>query len=212
MIKNQDTGTMEEVLQPEKDMLAAGYCMYGRSWTVIYQSSSIRDKQDKWCACVHYFLQPVPNTGNCVNGFTLDPSLGQFIMTHPGIEVGGWVQKKNLFFSWNIVESVIDHNMEPFMSTIFWIHYSFQFSQPVTISLGCFVLSYVEYVTPNVNTWFVFNVYPFTHAGKWRRSWTVEGMQLMVIYFSSLYLALRPQDHGSYCRWSLAQLCLHDCS
>ncbi|KAE8813602.1 Fructose-1,6-bisphosphatase, cytosolic [Hordeum vulgare] len=62
MIKNQDTGTMEEVLQPGKDMLAAGYCMYGRSWT------------------------PVPNTGNGVNGFTLDPSLGQFIMTHPGIE------------------------------------------------------------------------------------------------------------------------------
>ncbi|KAE8810839.1 putative LRR receptor-like serine/threonine-protein kinase [Hordeum vulgare] len=75
MIKNQDTWTMEEVLQPGKDMLAVGYYMYGRSWT------------------------PVPNTGNGVNGFTLDPSLGQFIMTHPSIEVGGWVQKKNLFFS-----------------------------------------------------------------------------------------------------------------
>lgn len=35
MIKNQDTVTLEEVLQPGKDMIAAGYCMYGSSCTVI---------------------------------------------------------------------------------------------------------------------------------------------------------------------------------
>jgi fructose-1,6-bisphosphatase I len=39
MIKNFDTVTLEEVLQPGKDMVAAGYCMYGSSCTVIDQIS-----------------------------------------------------------------------------------------------------------------------------------------------------------------------------
>lgn len=32
-------------------------------------------------------LQLVLSTGNGVNGFTLDPSLGEFILTHPNIKV-----------------------------------------------------------------------------------------------------------------------------
>ena len=32
-------------------------------------------------------LQLVISTGSGVNGFTLDPSLGEFILTHPDIEV-----------------------------------------------------------------------------------------------------------------------------
>jgi len=31
--------------------------------------------------------QLVLSTGNGVNGFTLDPSLGEFILTHPNIKV-----------------------------------------------------------------------------------------------------------------------------
>lgn len=36
-------------------------------------------------------LQFVLSTGNGVNGFTLDPSLGEFILTHPDIKVGNAV-------------------------------------------------------------------------------------------------------------------------
>lgn len=32
-------------------------------------------------------LQLVLSTGTGVNGFTLDPSLGEFILTHPDIKV-----------------------------------------------------------------------------------------------------------------------------
>lgn len=32
-------------------------------------------------------MQLVLSTGNGVNGFTLDPSLGEFILTHPDIKV-----------------------------------------------------------------------------------------------------------------------------
>ncbi|KAK2986947.1 hypothetical protein RJ640_009090 [Escallonia rubra] len=63
MVKDKDTPTLEDVLQPGKNLLAAGYCMYGSSCTLVL------------------------STGNGVNGFTLDPSLGEFILTHPDIKV-----------------------------------------------------------------------------------------------------------------------------
>lgn len=34
MIKDGDEATLEDVLQPGKNMVAAGYCMYGSSCTV----------------------------------------------------------------------------------------------------------------------------------------------------------------------------------
>jgi len=53
----------EVVLQPGTNMLAAGYCMCGSSCTLVLR------------------------TGSGVNGFTLDPSLGEFILTHLDIKV-----------------------------------------------------------------------------------------------------------------------------
>ncbi|KAK4800668.1 hypothetical protein SAY86_021155 [Trapa natans] len=63
MIKDAHEPTIEDVLQPGKNMLAAGYCMYGSSCTLVL------------------------STGSGVNGFTLDPSLGEFILTHPDIKI-----------------------------------------------------------------------------------------------------------------------------
>ncbi|CAL0309530.1 unnamed protein product [Lupinus luteus] len=63
MVKDKDNVTLDDVLQPGNKMLAAGYCMYGSSCTFVI------------------------STGNGVNGFTLDPSLGEFILTHPDIKV-----------------------------------------------------------------------------------------------------------------------------
>ncbi|GLT53176.1 hypothetical protein SLA2020_264660 [Shorea laevis] len=72
-VKNKDNPTLEDVLQPGKNMLAAGYCMYGSSCTLVL------------------------STGNGVNGFTLDPSLGEFILTHPHIKI----PKKGKIYSVN---------------------------------------------------------------------------------------------------------------
>ena len=44
-------------------MVAAGYCMYGSSANIVL------------------------STGNGVDGFTLDNSIGEFILTHPHIEI-----------------------------------------------------------------------------------------------------------------------------
>ncbi|KAF7812899.1 fructose-1,6-bisphosphatase, cytosolic [Senna tora] len=70
---NDHEPTLEDVMQPGKNMVAAGYCMYGSSCTLVL------------------------STGAGVNGFTLDPSLGEFILTHPDIKI----PKKGKIYSVN---------------------------------------------------------------------------------------------------------------
>ncbi|XP_061967553.1 fructose-1,6-bisphosphatase, cytosolic-like isoform X2 [Populus nigra] len=73
MVKDGHEPTLNDVLQPGKNMLAAGYCMYGSSCMLVL------------------------STGSGVNGFTLDPSLGEFILTHPEIKI----PKKGKIYSVN---------------------------------------------------------------------------------------------------------------
>lgn len=56
-------GTLEDVMRPGKDMVAAGYCMYG---SMSYMMITL---------------------GKGVAGFTLDPALGEFVITHPHVKV-----------------------------------------------------------------------------------------------------------------------------
>lgn len=72
-VKDGGEPALDDVLQPGKNMVAAGYCMYGSSCTLVI------------------------STGGGVNGFTLDPSLGEFILTHPDIKI----PKKGKIYSVN---------------------------------------------------------------------------------------------------------------
>lgn len=56
-----EEATLEAALQPGVDQVGAGYVVYGSSTMLVY------------------------STGFGVNGFTLDPSLGEFLLSHPGI-------------------------------------------------------------------------------------------------------------------------------
>lgn len=56
-------GCCEEFYQPGKDMVAAGYILYGSSTMMVYSS------------------------GNGVHGFTLDPSVGEYILSHPNMKM-----------------------------------------------------------------------------------------------------------------------------
>ena len=51
-------GRLEDILQPGRNMVAAGYILYGASTMLVY------------------------TTGAGVHGFTLDPELGEFLLTH----------------------------------------------------------------------------------------------------------------------------------
>jgi fructose-1,6-bisphosphatase I len=55
--------TLEDALQPGRDMVCAGYIVYGPSTMLVY------------------------SIGSEVTGFTYDPSIGEFILTHPHMEI-----------------------------------------------------------------------------------------------------------------------------
>ena len=56
-------GEMEDLLQPGRRQVAAGYVIYGSSTMLVY------------------------TTGQGVHGFTLDPSIGEFLLSHPNIQI-----------------------------------------------------------------------------------------------------------------------------
>src|SRR5436190_21611736 len=60
--KNGENGALEDCLQKGSDQVAAGYFIYGSSTMMVY------------------------TTGNGVHGFTLDPSLGEFLLSHENIK------------------------------------------------------------------------------------------------------------------------------
>jgi fructose-1,6-bisphosphatase I len=55
--------TLADMLQPGTAQIAAGYVLYGSSTMLVY------------------------TTGNGVNGFTLDPSIGEFCLSHPNMKM-----------------------------------------------------------------------------------------------------------------------------
>jgi fructose-1,6-bisphosphatase I len=60
-ISNSGPGTLEDCLQPGYKQIAAGYIIYGTSTMFVY------------------------TTGQGVHGFTLDPSVGEFLLSHENI-------------------------------------------------------------------------------------------------------------------------------
>ncbi len=56
-------GTLQDCLQKGVEQVAAGYCIYGSSTMLVY------------------------TTGQGVTGFTLDPSIGEFLISHPSIQI-----------------------------------------------------------------------------------------------------------------------------
>jgi fructose-1,6-bisphosphatase I len=58
-----ERGTVEDCLQPGRSQIAAGYVVYGSSTMLVY------------------------TTGFGVHGFTLDPSIGEFLLSHSNIRI-----------------------------------------------------------------------------------------------------------------------------
>ncbi len=67
-------GTIADCLQKGRALVAAGYIIYGSSTMLVY------------------------STGNGVHGFTLDPSVGEFLLSHPHIQIPA----KHSYFSVNL--------------------------------------------------------------------------------------------------------------
>lgn len=56
-------GTLDDCLRKGSEQVCAGYVVYGSSTMLVY------------------------TTGNGVHGFTLDPSIGEFLLSHPNIKI-----------------------------------------------------------------------------------------------------------------------------
>ena len=79
------TDPIEWVLQPGSKQVAAGYVVYGSSTVMVYSA------------------------GNGVHGFTLDPSIGSYILTHENIRIPA----QGLYYSIN--EAYCDKFPEPYL-------------------------------------------------------------------------------------------------
>ncbi|MEO6443653.1 MAG: class 1 fructose-bisphosphatase [Gemmatimonadaceae bacterium] len=81
-------GEMEDMLQPGRRQVAAGYIIYGSSTMLVYTA------------------------GQGVHGFTLDPSIGEFLLSHPDIHI----PEKGRYLSVNnAYEQYWDENVKALM-------------------------------------------------------------------------------------------------
>lgn len=60
---NNGPGVLDDCLQPGRDLVAAGYIIYGSSTMMVYSA------------------------GSGVHGFTYDPRIGEFLLSHPDIRI-----------------------------------------------------------------------------------------------------------------------------
>ncbi len=73
-LSKKGPGTLWDCLQPGRDLVAAGYIIFGSSTMLVY------------------------TTGQGTHGFTLDPSVGEFLLSHPYMRIPA----KSKYFSANI--------------------------------------------------------------------------------------------------------------
>lgn len=90
-VNSRKPGTVDDCVQPGWKQVCAGYVIYGSSTMLVY------------------------TTGNGVNGFTLDPSYGEFILSHANIQI----PKTGKIYSVN--ESNFDYWDEHFKNYIRWV-------------------------------------------------------------------------------------------
>jgi fructose-1,6-bisphosphatase I len=90
-LSSDEPGSLVDVCQPGWKQVCAGYVIYGSSTMLVY------------------------TTGNGVHGFTLDPSYGEFILSHENIQI----PKTGPIYSVN--ESNFDYWDENFKNYIRWV-------------------------------------------------------------------------------------------
>ena len=62
-VTTSEAECLSATLRPGSALVCAGYCMYSSSTVLVL------------------------TLGNGVNGFTLDPQIGEFVLTHPGMRI-----------------------------------------------------------------------------------------------------------------------------
>lgn len=92
--------TLEDFLQDGVEQVAAGYVVYGSSTMLVY------------------------TTGNGVNGFTLDPSIGEFCLSHPTMRIP---QEGNIYAVNHSAYHKFDAPTQQFINECIDGNYSFRY-------------------------------------------------------------------------------------
>ncbi len=92
-VDEQQRGRLEDCLQPGRDLVAAGYILYGTSTMLVYSA------------------------GQGVHGFTLDPAWGEFLLSHEGMRI----PETPTYFSFN--HAAASHWSEEMKQYIDWLQH-----------------------------------------------------------------------------------------
>ncbi len=101
ILKKRTTGNMSvltDVLQPGKELVAAGYFIYGSSTMMVY------------------------TTGSGVHGFTLEPRIGEFLLSHENIRIPEKgktysINEGNYYFMDEKVQDIVEYFKTPDIKT-----------------------------------------------------------------------------------------------
>ncbi|KAI8611675.1 fructose-1,6-bisphosphatase class 1/Sedoheputulose-1,7-bisphosphatase [Chytriomyces sp. MP71] len=116
MFNRRDKSSLKDILRPGTQMVAAGYCMYGSSTIMMLTS------------------------GHGVDGFTLDPNTGEFLLTHKQVKLG----KKKIY-------SINEGNSHAFDEAVKEYLHSVKFPEPINGKVSPYSARYVGSMVADVH-------------------------------------------------------------
>ncbi|KAJ3128753.1 hypothetical protein HK100_009002 [Physocladia obscura] len=117
VVNETEKPSLKDVLRPGTEMIASGYCMYGSSTMLVLTSE-----------------------GNPVDGFTLDPNTGEFLLTHSQIKIG----KKKIY-------SINEGNSYAFDGAVKAYLQSVKFPEPVNGKVPAYTARYVGSMVADIH-------------------------------------------------------------
>ncbi|KAI9333686.1 fructose-1,6-bisphosphatase class 1/Sedoheputulose-1,7-bisphosphatase [Obelidium mucronatum] len=145
VLQRGEKPTLKDVLRPGTEMVAGGYCMYGSSTMLVLTS------------------------GDGVDGFTLDPNTGEFLLTHQKIKLG---QKK--------IYSVNEGNSHAFDPAVKAYLQSVKFPEPVNGKVPAYTARYIGSMVGDVHRTLLYGGIFMYPTGKLRILYECFPMSMLI--------------------------------
>ncbi|KAJ3202942.1 hypothetical protein HDU83_006726 [Entophlyctis luteolus] len=145
VIGNGEKPSFKDVLRQGTEMIASGYCMYGSSTILVL------------------------TVGDGVDGFTLDPNTGEFLLTHSKIKLG----KKKIY-------SINEGNAHAFDPAVNAYLKSIKFPEPVDGKVNAYTARYVGSMVADMHRTLLYGGIFMYPTGKLRVLYECFPMSMLV--------------------------------
>ncbi|KAJ3030496.1 UNVERIFIED_CONTAM: hypothetical protein HDU68_008784 [Siphonaria sp. JEL0065] len=145
VLQRGEKPSLADVLRPGTEMVAGGYCMYGSSTIMVL------------------------TTGDGVDGFTLDPNTGEFLLTHQKIKLG----KKKIY-------SVNEGNSYAFDPAVQAYLHSVKFPEPVNGKVPAYTARYIGSMVGDVHRTLLYGGIFMYPTGKLRILYECFPMSMLI--------------------------------